>query len=245
MAIEFYRENSFVWLLTKFAVISFLASFFIMARAPDVKEERMILNGAEAEVVIELLGLAKDKSIRLELLLGSDFHLSKKTGKSVGGKTGLHNIFYYTPKTSKMNSKLEIFSHWLDAETGSLRPVPKYLFSSPFIPAESLKTSSWAPIFKSLKISEKDASRSSQSGFVTLIDRSTGIDSKSLFIVRIQSYWHFVDRVKHDSVKTSKADQALVPGFLVQIGFDKRSAKQRKKVELDYEEWLKQSEELD
>lgn len=238
-------QKSSTWILTRFFVTTIFASFFIMARAPDVVEEKIVITEADAEAAIELLGLAKNKSFRYELLLGSDFQLPKKTDKTNAQMKAAHNDFRYEPKTKKSKAKLEIRSHWLDAETGSLMPVPKYLFSSPFIPKEELSKSSWGPIFKSLKVSEKDASKSSKESFVTIIDRSTGTHSKNFFTVKIQTYWHFRNPAKADWGKGSEADRTLVPGFIVQIGVDTRGAKEREKIDAKHKKWLKENEGLD
>jgi hypothetical protein len=216
-----------------------------MARAPDVVEEKIVITEAAAEAATELLGLEKNKSFRYELLLSSDLQVSKKTGKPNAQMKAAHNVLRYEPKSKKSKAKLEIHSHWLDAETGSLKPVPKYLFSSPFIPKEELSKSSWAPIFQSLKVSEKDASKSSKDSFVTIIDRSTGANSKTFFTVKIQTYWHFRNPAKADWGKGSEADRTLVPGFMVQIGVDTRGAKEREMIDAKHKKWLKENEGLD
>ena len=216
-----------------------------MARAPDVVEEKIVITERDAEAAIELLRLEKNKPFRYELLLSSDLQVSKKTGKPNAHMKAAHSDFRYEPKSKKSKAKLEIHSHWLDAETGSLKPVPKYLFSSPFIPKEELSKSSWAPIFQSLKVSEKDASKSSKDSFVTIIDKSTGANSKNLFTINVQTYWHFRNPAKVDSGEGSEADRTLVPGFIVHIGVDTRTAKKREKIESDHKKWLKENEGLD
>jgi hypothetical protein len=216
-----------------------------MARAPDTIEEKIVIRGADAEAAIEVLGFAKNKSFRFELLLGSDFQLSKTTDQTKTQKKSGYNTFHYTPKSGKSNATLEIYSQWLDAETGSMNPVPKLLFSSPFIPQKELGNSSWTPIFQSLKVSERKASKSSKDGFITILDRSTRANSNFLFTVKVQTYWHFLGSTKADSSKGSEAGRSLIPGFIVHIGVDTRTAKERKKIESAHKKWLKENEGLD